>query len=282
MKILIFGHSGLIGSAVSKKLEAHNFEIVKVSRNTTADIFYDIETNTPGDLNNLLISINPEYVLNFAGKVRQRIKNTEDEVAALKQNVIFPAVLDNISTSEGYKTISVATDCVFSGETGNYSENSSHDGLDVYSQTKSLGEKFSPNTMLLRTSVIGLGNKGGVSLVEWFNSLARNSICEGYTNHLWNGITNVAIADIILGIITNNNFFGGIQHIVPEGVVSKFELLSMINEKLKKEIQIIPKKSEFSKNMCLKTRNKEINERIWSDAGYVSPPSIQEMINSLK
>ena len=101
----------------------------------------------------------------------------------------------------------MATDCVFSGQTGAYSESSAHDALDVYGKTKSLGEVPSPAVMNLRVSVIGKGSQG---LYHWVASQPHGAVINGYLDHQWNGITSVEYGRIIAGIILLILIFTGI------------------------------------------------------------------------
>ena len=50
------------------------------------------------------------------------------------------------------KIFQIATDCVFDGEKGNYSELDSHNARDVYGKSKSLGEVNNKNFYNLRCS----------------------------------------------------------------------------------------------------------------------------------
>ena len=59
--------------------------------------------------------------------------------AAIKVNSLFPFQLSKIIKLKKNKIYQI-TDCVFSGEKGNYNEMSEHDALDVYGKTKSLGK----------------------------------------------------------------------------------------------------------------------------------------------
>ena len=43
------------------------------------------------------------------------------------------------------KVIQIATDCVFDGLKGNYTEDDKHNAIDVYGKTKSLGEVSADN-----------------------------------------------------------------------------------------------------------------------------------------
>ena len=51
--------------------------------------------------------------------------------------------------------LQIATDCVYSGATGGYTESSSHDALDVYGKTKSLGEVALPTSIICAARSLG-------------------------------------------------------------------------------------------------------------------------------
>ena len=87
------------------------------------------------------------------------------------------------------KIYQIATDCVYDGSNKLYSENSLHNPLDVYGKSKSLGEVDNKNFFNIRASIIGKEIKNHKSLYDWFRNQNKNSKVNGFTNHLWNGIT---------------------------------------------------------------------------------------------
>ena len=74
------------------------------------------------------------------------------------------------------RLIHISTDCVFSGERGQYDENSITDAKDLYGISKSIGDINVENALTIRTSTIGheLNSKSG--LLEWF--LSQNDSCQ--------------------------------------------------------------------------------------------------------
>lgn len=136
-----------------------------------------------------------------------------DVIKAIQINSMFPYYLP-----EG--SIQIATDCVFSGATGGYTESDLHDASDTYGQTKSLGEASHLNN--LRCSIIGPEVHNHVSLLDWF---MRQTKVDGYINHYWNGITTYHFALIVQGILDEGIELPNIQHIVPADSVTKAELL---------------------------------------------------------
>jgi dTDP-4-dehydrorhamnose reductase len=83
--------------------------------------------------------------------------------------------------------------------------------------------------MVLRTSIIGEEKNTSRSLLEWVRSEKGNTI-NGFANHFWNGVTTLYLAEIIEDILNLNFYEPGIFHIFSDKIVSKFELLHVIND----------------------------------------------------
>jgi dTDP-4-dehydrorhamnose reductase len=96
---------------------------------------------------------------------------------------------------------------------------------------------------------------------------------------LWNGITTLHFAKIVLGVISANAFKPGIHHVVPSDRASKFEMIEMVCKTFTREdIQIAKVAAEKAVDRRLSTKFPEINRDLWFGAGYDKPISIQEMI----
>ena len=131
----------MLGNMVYNYLrESTDFNIIGTSRNKTSDfIIYDVYT----DLDNTDITRHKiEYIINCIGITKPYCHDdNRDEIKnAIKVNSLFPMMLAEFSEKNNIKIIQIATDCVFSGVEGQYTENSLHDPLDVYGKTKSIGE----------------------------------------------------------------------------------------------------------------------------------------------
>ena len=170
-----------------------------------------------------------QYAINCIGVIKPRID--EDSAKSVEQavrvNSMFPHTLAAAAERTGCQVLQIATDCVFSGATGGYTESSSHDALDVYGKTKSLGEVCSSNVHHLRCSIVGpeLEGRPKDSLLEWFLGRPQGATVQGYTNHRWNGITTLAFAKICHGIMSQGVELQRVQHIVPENKCQQAELL---------------------------------------------------------
>jgi hypothetical protein len=96
---------------------------------------------------------------------------------------------------------------------------------------------------------------------------------------LWNGVTPLQLGRVISGMIQNNLWFSGIQHLVPSDSISKFELISWIAKLVDREDLVIePFRTNQSVNRTLSTINTERNLSLWAHAGYDLPPGIKRMI----
>jgi dTDP-4-dehydrorhamnose reductase len=207
----------------------------------------------------------------------------EDSMAsrslAVKLNIDFPNHLVKAAEKHGVKVIQVATDCVFSGLAGGYSEGSAHDPLDVYGKTKSLGETPSPNVMHLRCSLIGPEVGRSSLLFEWVRQQQANAQIDGFTNHLWNGLSSRAFGKVVCGIISEELFESSVQHLVPSNEVTKDELVRLELAALGRgDVQVTSKEDEHPIDRTLATDRTGFNTQLFLAAGYKRIPTIEEMV----
>lgn len=218
-----------------------------------------------------------EYVINCIGIIKPYIhdQNSAEITKAITVNSLFPHALAKTNA----KIIQIATDCVWDGVRGNYLETDPHNATDVYGKSKSLGEVSAANVLNLRCSIIGLEQKGYLSLLEWFLHQPLNTTVQGYLNHLWNGLTTKAFSKICVGLIQNHSWFAGLAHIVPADIVSKAKLLHLFAEHFQRhDIQITDINAHTAVNRTIATNNPKRNAELWNNAGYRQIPSISQMI----
>jgi len=262
-KVIIIGSNGMLGKYV-KKYFYFKYEVISINRN-----MYDIESNNPNYLLNLIqnISTKNDVVINCAGLIPQRKSESKEKYIIV--NSLFPHQLKNICTKLKLKLIHITTDCVFSGKRGNYTESDEHDGVDVYSKSKSLGE---PNDIcIIRTSIIGEEENNKKSLLEWVIS-NKNSTIDGYM-HTWNGLTCLELSKVIYKIVSMNLYWEGVRHIHSPKSITKYELIKIINTVYK--LNIIIDKVENYKSMSLKTNYR-------STLSFFNIKSIEDQIKELK
>ena len=206
--VAVLGSSGMIGHEVSRQLITESRLNVyryqrKVNTEDKSIFHFDIYEQ---DIKTIATEFSAyDYVVNCTGVIKHLIDPfDQSSFQKIKEvNTSFPKLLSTALQNSGTRIIEIGTDCVFSGTTGNYSEDSVKDAIDLYGESKRLGEIEANNVMRIRTSVIGLEKERSKELLSWFLS-KRNESVDGYTNHCWNGITSYHLGLLIKTIIEKN------------------------------------------------------------------------------
>jgi len=278
-KVLVLGSTGMLGSAAVEALHEKGHEVITASRST--GIKFDAVNLNTGKLMTAASLQKGDFVINCVGLTKSRIDDASlaSRSLAVKLNVDFPNELAKAAEKLGVKIIQVATDCVFSGLAGGYSEGSAHDALDVYGKTKSLGETPSPNVMHLRCSLIGPEVGRSSLFFEWVRQQPINAQIYGYTNHLWNGLSSRAFGKVVSGIISEGLFESSVQHLVPSDEVTKDGLVRLELSALgRDDVQVTSTKGEHPIDRTLGTDRTGFNKQLFLAAGYKKIPTIEEMI----
>jgi len=287
--VSILGSTGMLGHSVVRGFAGFagtltgSAKLVESNPLLHQSFFLDA---TVRELPEALHKLGPtDYVINCIGVIKPYI--SEDSAAsrerALLINSVFPYALDALASELGFKIIQIATDCVFSGEKGNYLETDVHDAIDTYGKTKSLGEVPSTNMMNVRVSIIGPEAGRSTSLFEWVRNQPANSQINGYSDHLWNGVTAASFARICRGLIENNGFLAGTHHLLPSDAMTKFDLVTAIaNKSDRKDIEITESPSGNKIDRTLATTNESLNAQLWANGGYLSIPSISDLVAEIE
>jgi len=285
-RIAILGSSGMLGSTLTQVLSLRFDEVIEFNRSGVPQIksnrCFKIDAATNPDFTQLFSRLNIDYLVNSIGMIKQVIN--EDDPSDLQKtrevNCEFVAKLNVYSEVTGVPVIQIGTDCVFSGSRGDYLETDLFEATDIYSQTKIDGERKSPLAMILRTSIVGKEIKKSNSLLDWVLSQKINTELNGYSNHIWNGLTTLHFSNIVKGIVEANNFRAGTFHVVPNGRVSKYELLKIISGKFNRlDLKIVGFETTTPVNRSLGTINPSFNRQLWVQAGYDIIPTIEEMVS---
>lgn len=248
----------MLGSAMVKELS--DFDLIAPSRS---------EYEAPDSIDQFMLT-EGDVVVNCIGAIPQKNPTVE---TLEKINGDYPYLL---ATRKDLYFIQIATDCAFSGLQGPYHEDSVRDATDPYGKSKIRGEVSQSNWLNLRCSIIGPNGRG--SLFDWVKNQPEGAMINGFVNHYWNGVTTEAFARIVRGILVEEYFVSGTQHIVPADSVSKYELVGMIAKKLgRDDIQVMPQiVSPIDRRLA--TNYTYSNNMLWRDARYIRPPTIQEMV----
>jgi len=226
-KVLVLGSTGMLGHIVhhfldtTKRYDLHNLSF----RNKLNSKTIILDVTNQKKLLNKIEDIAPDVIINCVGIL---IKGSEENIKnAIYINAYFPHLLKEICKKTNSKLIHISTDCVFSGKSGNYSENSVKDASDIYGKSKSLGEFDDKKHLCLRTSIIGPEIKNnGEGLFHWIFNQSGSVI--GYKNVYWSGVTTLELSKIIHFAIEKN--IAGLWNCTNQNSISKYELLKIIIE----------------------------------------------------
>jgi dTDP-4-dehydrorhamnose reductase len=273
--IAILGPTGMLGNMVAKYLNAQGYPLILAGRNVQKIIGIGKWTDNhevvnlnvakytkdaADDIKNEAVSkklAEADYIVNCIGAIKPVVdKSTDEEVRAI--NMAFPTVL---AERTGKPFCQVSTDCIFSGATGGYLENDPPSATDRYGISKANGDinladssvnKNTVKTLILRTSIIGPEIYNKHSLLEWTIKNKGKKV-DGWTNHMWNGITTLQWAKCLQTIIMKKLFEPGLRHLYSPGAVSKYELLQIIDKAFKLNLDINPVEAKEPCDRTLKT-----------------------------
>jgi dTDP-4-dehydrorhamnose reductase len=279
MKILILGGDGMLGHQLFKSLSPRH-DVRVTLRQEIKDYasfgLFDRDNSYGGiDLNSFVqlyrvtSDFKPEVIINAVGIVKKH-PHAEESIPSITLNALMPQSLATLCRVADARLVHFSTDCVFSGEKGNYREDDPSDAKDLYGRTKFLGEVHEDNSLTLRTSIIGKELSRKTGLFEWF--LAQEGSVKGYRKAIYSGFTTIEMARIVEKMLVDHPLAHGLYQ-VSSDPINKCELLKLMREKLGKTIEIVPDDAF----VCDRSLN---STRFRREFAY-TPPSWEAMIEEL-
>lgn len=260
VNILILGSTGMLGSSVYYELSknrnytcsiTHRNEKVKLNKES---IFFDALKTDKEALARLLNGY--DYVINCIGVIKPFMH--ADIESSIEINSLLPHKLAIAANFVGAKLLHITTDCVFSGLDGGYHENSKHDCLDEYGKSKSLGEPIN-DAMVIRTSIIGNEIHKNASLIAWALSMDGKKV-NGFTNHIWNGVTTNTFGKVCSQIIDRDLYEQGLFHVFSPNSLTKYEMLELVCSEYGLNVDITPHSTPQKIDRTLSTRKTLLGE----------------------
>jgi len=244
--VLVLGATGMFGNAAFRLFAASpGFVTYGSIRSSTflghlpaalrPFVITGVDVENFDSLARLLTVVKPQVVINCVGIVKQ-LEKAGDPLIALQINSLLPHRLVRICDLVGARFVHISTDCVFSGTKGNYVESDPPDAQDLYGRSKLLGEVDYPNSVTLRTSIIGHELAVGHGLVGWF--LAQQKCVKGYRRAVFSGLPTCELARVIRDIVLPQPELRGVYHL-SAAPINKFELLTLIGRTYGKDIEVV-------------------------------------------
>lgn len=264
MKVLVLGKTGMLGHVVYNYLKELGYDVVGTS--SKSDIKYDAFKEME-HIEDIIKKEKPNVIVNCIGILNKVAEDNKE--LAVKLNSLLPHYLDNLSEKYNFKFIHVSTDCVYEGTKGKYDEDSLPDATSFYGRSKALGEVKNDRSLTLRTSIVGPDeNPKGIGLFQWFMNQEKET--GGYTKVIWTGVTTIELARCI--DIAIKEKVVGLNHVVNNDFISKYELLQLF-------------KKYFGKDIKINKNDKVVSEKtlIRTDKSYdFKVPSYEKMVEEMK
>ena len=228
MRFFVLGHRGMLGHVVSRYLEEQGHDVL-----TTYKIY--VASHDCQMIREVQLS-DADVIVNCIGRIRQKSVEASDLYLT---NTVLPLQLLHVIAPK-QKLVHISSDCVFSGDKLTpYLESDIPDPIDAYGSSKALAEQIvhDSRVTVFRTSIIGPEINTSYGLMAWFMKNPSKQV-NGYTDHFWNGVTTLQLAKQIGSLELPT---GKIFHVTSENSLSKFELLTQINDiwTLQKKLKMI-------------------------------------------
>jgi dTDP-4-dehydrorhamnose reductase len=279
MRILSLGGDGMLGHQLLMLLRERHEVMVTLRQEPVAyangtlftpkNSFLGVDVRASDRLLAVLSQFHPDAVVNAVGIVKQRHDGL-DVIPNLEINALLPHRLALICGAIGARLIHISTDCVFSGDRGQYREDDRPDPVDIYGHSKLLGEVVQPGVITLRTSIIGRSLSRNTSLIDWF--LQQNGRIKGYRNAIFSGFTTRELSRVIETLLDRHTGASGLFHL-SSSAISKYDLLLRLRDRLKRSIEIVP-------DDAVRIDRSLDSTRFRAEFGY-TPPSWDEMLDEL-
>ncbi len=236
MRFLVLGAAGMAGHLISLYLQERGHDVTGFARRDLPFLNSQIKGDaTNSSLLGSVVRDDYDIVINCIG-ILNKAAETNPDAAWL--NGELPHVLARMTEDLPTRVFHMSTDCVFAGNTGPYFESSIPDGQSAYDRTKALGELEDEKNLTFRNSIVGPDvNPSGIGLFNWF--MRQSGSVRGFTGALWTGLTTLELAKAMEHEAQEEAF--GLVNMVPEGSISKFDLLHLFNDELRGgAIDIVP------------------------------------------
>lgn len=217
-KILITGAGGQLGVQLVLRL-SYKYKVISLHKN-------DLDITDENNVKIMIQKHNPDIIINCAAMTD--VDGCEQNPKAAKN--INGLSIKNILKNFKKHFIHISSDYVFDGENGPYDEEDITNPINIYGQTKLIGEeittKYSTNWTILRSNVL-FDLKSKASFVSWvINSLENNKDIFVVNDQINNPISINNFAFIIEKVILGN--IKGLFHVGSDTYCSRYEFAKII------------------------------------------------------
>lgn len=257
MRFLILGVTGMAGHVMALYLSERGHDVTGLARHSTGIVpSIACDATDFARLKDVVREGGYDVVVNAVGILNQEAE--ERKAVAVALNALLPHELARMTADLPTRVFHISTDCVFAGNTGPYDERSVPDGQTFYDRSKALGELRDAKNLTMRTSIVGPDmNEHGIGLLNWF--MRQSGEVNGFTGALWTGLTSLELARAMEAAAASD--VTGLVNMVPEGNISKYELLGLFNEHIRAHKVTLAASDGFQCDKSLVRTNHDLDFR---------------------
>lgn len=237
----------MLGREIIRYCESQNIEI--------DNTYVDISSVEPKD-------IRCGIVINCSGHA----PSIEGRAKMVLVNQIGPKRLADVCDSMGSRLVHISTDAVFN-HNGPHNEMDFCDPSSTYGRTKMIGEVKKHPHLTVRTSFIGIGQRGIVTQITMTKDIIKAS-----EKFLWNGHTAATVAKALVTLALKKDVTGLIH--MPGRFYTRYDLVTKLFKLFEEdESRVILDNSYICDRRLISTR--------WKSIGMEFPQSLDEQLVDL-
>jgi dTDP-4-dehydrorhamnose reductase len=236
-KVLIFGATGKLGSAITLAFKAAGYDVITFSSAT-----FDI--NNYHEVASILDKAQPDIVINCAAMLGIDACHVNPSKAFV-MNALFPRQLAIESNRLDYQLIHFSTDAVFAGRVSSpYSEEDVPNPVNQYGFTKYASEQLvqecSEQAYVFRIPMLfGLGGAGSQFVEKMLHLATSKDELKIASDIITSPSYSNDIAKEVLAISLSSSDFG-LYHLANAGAASLYDLMTHAKQQLGFKSEIIP------------------------------------------
>lgn len=233
MRILITGGTGLLGTSLIKFFGRENITATYMNHKPKKSAaFLSMDLSKKEEIRETIKSVKPEIIIHAAASTDIEWCEANKE-AAFQINSAATKIISEEAETLGAKIIYISTDFVFDGENGNYNEEDMPNPLNVYGETKLMGEQAVlkyENNLVIRTNIYGIDPlPTKQSFASWVvSSLKSGKEILTATDQFYNPIFADQLSDYILKLVEKKE--QGIWNVACSGKVNRYEFAEMVSD----------------------------------------------------
>jgi dTDP-4-dehydrorhamnose reductase len=229
---LILG-KGFLGSNIFSQIQKSGKNVFTTNHSNLKDNQFNLDITNIDSIENCVSKINPDVIINCVADTRLDYLESHSDLAN-SVNAEGAKNVALIAKQFQSKLIHVSTDSVFDGKKGNYSEDDVPNPINVYANSKFLGEKniqkIFNDYVIVRTNFYGF-NSDGNFLFNWIlNNLKNNVSFTGFSDIIFSPLEITNLSKLIIELSNTN--YHGILNLSSDEKFSKYDFALNIAEKL--------------------------------------------------